>query len=435
MSDTTTKQSLVKKSFHKIRRIAAKYWFKLYEPYTIAITGSQGKTNTTTILASLMPKALRTDVNLDTLYNVPITALKIKKAKQLCIFELGIDKPGEMSLHLDIVKPNISIVTGISPVHTDSNHLGSLENIIKEKRKIVEVLTEKDYAVLNYDDLNVRDMAKFTKAKVLFYGSNPKFCQVYTNADLNENKNYYIDLNGSKFSIFDKDNPQNEIKLSTKLIGIHHVSNIMASYLAFKIVSLHSKKQNPQWLEEFVKVIENQKPLEGRMNIEKGPQGMLILNDSLRANIESTKSGLKTFNEIKGTTSQKIAIIGEMGEIGDDEIQIHQSLGEFIADERNINYIIGIGPLQQQTKDAAIKNGMAPSKFFWAKDISVAATILQMICKKGDFIYLKGSRLRHMERLIMLLDGKNVGCNVISCPLYNHCSKCKYLREGYPTTE
>jgi len=431
MSESNKNQNFFKKSFHKARRVAAKYWYKLYEPYTIAVTGSQGKTNTTTLLASLMPKALRTDINLDTLYNVPITALKIKKAKQLCIFELGIDKPQEMSLHLEIVKPNISIVTGISPVHTDANHLGSLENIIKEKRKIVEVLTQKDYAILNYDGLNVRDMAKFTKAKVLFYGSNPKFCQVYTNANLTENTNYSIDLKGTKFSIFDKDDPSKEIRLSTKLIGIHHVSNIMASYLAFKTVNQNSKKPDSNWQEKFVEVIENQKPLEGRMNIEKGPQGMLVLNDSLRANIESTKFGLKTFNEIKGTTSQKIAIIGEMGEIGENEIKIHEELGDFIADQRNINYIIGIGPLLQNSKESAIKNGLAPSKFFWAKDITIAATILQMICKKGDFIYLKGSRLRHMERLTMVLDGKSVGCNVINCPLYNHCSKCKFLQTGY----
>ena len=107
----------------------------------IAVTGSQGKTNTARMIGETLKtigKTVVTDIDLDTVYNVPITALKIAPWTDFAVFELGIDHQKEMNLHLQIVKPKIAIVTGISSVHTDKEHLGSLENLIFEKRKLLE---------------------------------------------------------------------------------------------------------------------------------------------------------------------------------------------------------------------------------------------------------------------------------------------------------
>lgn len=418
----------IKRTFHNLRRMSAKYWVKLMQPYVVAITGSQGKTNTAYILSKLLPKALITDMNLDTYFNVPITALKIKDHKQLTIFELGIDKINEMDLHLEIVNPNISIVTGIAPVHSDAEHLGSLENIIKEKRKIIEVLKSDDYAILNYDDINVREMAKYTKAKVYFYGSDKNNCHVYTNADIKDQRNYTLNKEGTSFTIFDN---KAQIELKTPLLGIHHISNIMACYLAFKLIKVNFLKEKNDYRKEFSLTLASITPLKGRMSFEQGPKGLNILNDSLRANIKSTRSGLTTFSQIQGLPGKKIAVLGEMGEIGEDEVVKHEQLGKFIAGLNDIDMVIGIGPLQKAAQEAAFKNGMAESKYYWAKDVLVAAGILSMLIKPEDTLYLKASLLKHMERLLMVLDGQAVGCNAISCPFYNHCSKCEYLHKGY----
>jgi UDP-N-acetylmuramoyl-tripeptide--D-alanyl-D-alanine ligase len=398
------------------------------QPYVIAITGSQGKTNTAYILSKLLPKALITDMNLDTYFNVPITALKVKDHQQLAIFELGIDKVNEMDLHLEIINPNISIITGIAPVHSDSEHLGSLENIIKEKRKMIEVLRPDDFAILNYDDVNVREMAKYTKATVYFYGSNKDKCHVYTDANLKDHKNYSLTKEGTSFAIYDGDH---KIEISTPLIGIHHISNIMACYLAFKLIKINYLKEKQDYRKEFIDTLENITPLGGRMSFEKGPKELFILNDSLRANIKSSKMGLSTFAQMQELPGRKIAVLGEMGEIGEDEKIKHEQLGRFIAGLEDIDIVIGIGPLQKAAQEAAFNNGMPQSKYYWAKDVLVAAGILGMLVKPQDTLYLKASLLRHMERLLMVLDGQAVGCNVTSCPFYNHCSKCEYLHKGY----
>lgn len=193
----------LKKLYHQTRRLLAKNWLQFCHPTQIAITGSQGKTNTSQTLAKILSqidKTVVTDINLDTNFNVPITALKVTPWTKYVIFELGVDHIGEMEKHLEIVKPKIGVITGISPVHTDREHFGSLENLIKEKRKLIENLPDEKeggVAILNYDDENVRRMASFTKAKVIFYGSDKKNCHYYF--DKNSVK---VTLNGTTFKLF-----------------------------------------------------------------------------------------------------------------------------------------------------------------------------------------------------------------------------------------
>lgn len=169
---------LLKQVFHQTRRVIAKLWLTRMRVTQIAITGSQGKTAVSqglyAMLSTLRPTVV-TDVNLDTIYNVPITALKTRPYHQYAIFELGIDKLNEMSLHLDIVKPDVAVITGVSPVHSDESHMKSFENVKKEKRKLIESLSENSVAILNYSDENVRTMATYTKAKVIWYGSEVDF--------------------------------------------------------------------------------------------------------------------------------------------------------------------------------------------------------------------------------------------------------------------
>ena len=195
--------SFIKKLYHQTRRFLAKNWLQFCHPTQIAITGSQGKTNTSQTLAKVLFKiasTVVTDINLDTTFNVPITALKVTPWIKYAVFELGVDHIGEMEKHLEIVKPKIGVITGISPVHTDREHFDSLENLIKEKRKLIENLPDEKsggVAILNYDDENVRAMAPFTKAKVIFYGSDKKNCHYFF--DKNSVK---VTLNDTSFKLF-----------------------------------------------------------------------------------------------------------------------------------------------------------------------------------------------------------------------------------------
>lgn len=366
--------SPIKKTFHAARRFLAKHWLSLQPALQIALTGSQGKTNTTYVLSKVLASlgnTVVTDINLDTIYNVPITALHVMPWTKFAVFELGIDHPKEMDLHLEIVKPTIALITGIAPVHTDAEHLGSLENLVKEKQKLIETLSSNGYAVLNYDDRYVCSMAPYTKAKIIWYGTDKKNCDVYVDP-----KSVKLSLKGTSFQLVSTRFNQSQ-SISTRLIGKHHIYTVMAVIAVLKAMRKSMS----------LKILETIEPLPGRMSVEKGPVGTVILNDSLRANPASTKSGLETFSEISYTNGRKIAVLAEMGELEMPKEE-HAKIIELIKTLK-IDFIITIGDSYPES-----------SNIFHAKDVFEGAKILKKVLKQGDFIYLKGSLYKGVARVL-----------------------------------
>ena len=381
---------IIKQIFHKTRRVAAKWWLGNMHVTQIAITGSQGKTAVSQGLYAML-KTLRpvvvTDTNLDTIYNVPITSLKIRPYHHAAIFELGIDKLNEMDFHLDIVKPNIAVVTGVSPVHTDEAHMKSFENAIKEKSKLVKVLGEKDHAILNFSDKNVREMSEITKAEVLWYGNKTDF-------EKSKLTNYvcYSDVNvtieGTNFVLYDK-SENKEVKIKTKLIGTFHAANICAIYCVLKIL-------NPYFVEHFDKGVHDLLlPLVGRMNIHSGPNDTLILNDSLRANPTSTAAGLETFVNIEYKKGRKVVILADMGELEHPEEE-HKKIGKLIS-KLPIDMVVCAGKMQKFVAIEAAKNKKTEVHYY--DTVADAKKEILQIIRPRDFIYLKGSKYSYVGKI------------------------------------
>ena len=406
-----TQHQGIKKIFHQTRRVLAKKWLSLFNPIQIAITGSYGKTSTSQTLAKILSQlapTVVTDINLDTNFNVPITALKIRPWTKFVVWELGIDHQNEMNYHLEIAKPEIGVVTGISPVHTDKDHLGSLINLIKEKRKLIENLPSSGTAIFNWDDKHAREMASFTKAKALFYGTDKKNCQVVA-----DKKSIKLTTEGTSFILSPRFNQKSFI-IKTKLIGAHHIYTAMACFLVLKSIFKEEKK----FINQFLKTFANLQPLPGRMSIEKGPLKTLLLNDSLRANPKSTDVGLETFFKIKYSQGRKIAVLGVMGELQKPILEHKKTAWTLIKYPPDI--VVGVGDYRKYTVDEAKKLGFPKEKIFYAKDVFEASDFLKKILKKDDFIYLKASLLRNFKRIIKLLNKEPVCCQANLCP-YEHC--------------
>ena len=408
------KTSSLKKRYHLFLRFIAKYWLKFNRQVkVIAVVGSYGKTTTSQVIYTLLSQkasTLTTDINLDTVYNIPLTILKLRKKHQYLILEVGVDHKNEMDFHLGLFKPDIVVFTGITPVHSDPNLLGSIEGIIKEKSKLVKALGKNGWLIANGNDKDVVEIAKIhSKDKTLFYSTENKTANIYI-------KNISLDLSGTKFSLKIK---TKFIELKGKFVGKQFVEAISAAAGVAMIENIPINK-----LKDIAKSI---MPLKGRMSIEKGPRGCTVINDSLRANPVSTKTGLETLSAIKG--KRKIAVLGEMGELGKYRNKEHKKIGQLINDLQ-IDCFIGVGPIME-TAVGQINNQKIIA--FPAKDVFEAANILKNEVKitKNDLVYLKGSLLKHLERVLLLAENKNISCRVISCPFYNPCIKCKYLKTGY----
>lgn len=407
----SAQESSLKRVYHRGKRFLAKNWLSLFDPIQIGITGSQGKTNTTEIVTKVLEEfgsTVRTDLKLDTTYNVPITALRVRPFTKFVVWELGIDHPGEMDRHHEIASPSISCVTGISSVHTDKEHMGSMEVYVREKRRIIEHLNESGTAILNFDNKYTKAMARFTKANVLFFGSS-KDCDFYI-----DQHSITVDLEGTTGTCYVKQkNGIKKLEIKTGLIGAFHFYNIACSYLL-----VQSALPNKDISETFVDVVSQLHPLPGRMSIEKGPNDTILINDSLRANPESTKVGLETLSGIEYKKGRKIAVIGEMGELEEPEKE-HQETGRILKN-LNIDLVVCIGKLRKFTVEEALKNGYPKDKIYYVNDIFEAYEFLKKHLKKDDLWYLKGSLLRNYNRILKLFKGEPVCCQSVICP-YEHC--------------
>lgn len=385
--------------FHTSRRLLAKIWLQSHSKTTIiGVTGSYGKTNTVAAIDSVLAekfKTLTTDVNLDTTYNIPITVLKLTNQQKL-ILEYGVDHVGEMTQHLFIAKPQIAVVTGISPVHADKAHMGSLENIIKEKSKLVKALPKDGFAILNYDVPEVRKMADLAGGKTIFYGLDKDRCHVWANR-------ITLGLGGLEFNLHYKDSLA---KVKTGLIGTQFVQNCLAA-AAVGIVSGMDLSLIAHGLGKL-------RPMDGRMSLEPGPKGSILLNDSRRASPASTIAGLQTLEEYPA--KRKIAVLGEMGELGEWEEKAHRQVGQEVA-RLKPDYLITVGPLTKYIAEEA-ENSMRKGTVVWASDVFQAAGVLSSIVKSGDLVYLKGSLLKHLERIPLIMEGKEVDPDEVAFKRY-----------------
>jgi UDP-N-acetylmuramoyl-tripeptide--D-alanyl-D-alanine ligase len=379
----------------------------------IGIVGSFGKTSTTNAIHHILPKSQKTDTNLDTVFNLPLTLNKLKKSTRYLVLEMGVDHKNEMDFHLDLVKPNIIVFTGITPVHSDKEHMGSLKSIKQEKGKAAKALLPTDVLIYNFDDKNVREIAVKTKAQKISYSKSIKQADIYL-------EKHRVSPKGTSYLI--KSNLNNKsYQLKTKLIGKFFADSLMAAIAVMENQNLS--------LPNNLKKLEKLKPLKGRMSLESFYNHSTLLNDRLRANPASVKAGLETVSDLSKYYKRTIIVLGEMGELGNRTVSEHKKIGKLI-NEQKFDYVVGVGPNTRYILNNITDHNI---KTKYSDNPIQAANYLKTIgIKSKDLIYLKASLLRHLERVEMVLSGKKVNCDILSCPLYNNCEDCAYLLTKYP---
>lgn len=390
---------ILKNIFHLARRIAAKLWLIAHPKVdVIGITGSYGKTNATVAVFTVLSqkfKTLATDLNLDTRFNIPITVLKVGEHEKL-VLEYGVDRIGEMDYHLFVAKPRVAVITGITPVHADPSHLGSLENIIKEKSKLAAAVAEDGWVIVNWDDVNARKIAEVARGKVIFFGRNRYHCQFWAS-------HVKTNFKGTSFKLHFRGS-SHSVKMP--LIGRHHIYTATAAAIV-GIISGMKWKEVTSGLTQLL-------PLDGRGNLVPGPKETIILDDSRRANPASTVAGLQTLADL--SAKRKIAVLGEMRELGKYEEEGHRNVGWKVA-ELKPDYVICVGAPTKYIAQEATK-GMKKDRVIWVKDVFEAAGVLSGILRKGDLWYLKGSLLKHLERIPLIIEGKDVDPDEIASKRY-----------------
>lgn len=370
-----------KKPFHLARIYLAKQYAKLFpRSMFIGITGSVGKTTTTAAAALVLSKkykTLATKPNLDTVLNLPITLLKIRPKIKKVILELGIEYPGEMDFYLTLVRPATAIITAITYQHTE--YLLDLKGIINEKGKLVSQLPKSGKAILNYDDINVRKMADLTDAEVIFFGKDPKNCQVWA-------ENIKIDNFKTTFEI---NYGVERVKVVLNMLGEHQIYPILAAAALglSEGVSLVAIKN----------AVEKIEPEEHRLNLVAGFNNSLILDDTYNSAPLSVEVALDTLSKLPAR--RRILVLGETKELGLASERLHRQIARAIYSSKIDLCLLGTG-------DANFVADELKSLGFHPQNLESNLQNPQIVAKllktlgKGDICLVKGSRSLRLDEVV-----------------------------------
>lgn len=386
-----------KKPFHASKVLLAKNYLKLLQNVeVIGITGSVGKTLTQNAIYSVLSQKYKTVVgneNLDPTFRIPQTILKTKPWDQKIILEYGVEHPGDMDYYLSIVKPKIAVVTAITPTHI--KYFTNIEGVFKEKLKLVKTLGKNDYAVLNSEDAYCHKMAKLTKANIRWFGKSAK--------DGVRISDFQQDLAGSKFQL--SSNGQ-KTTISWKIIGEHQ---LLSAYAASTVGIIEGMTIN-----QIAKGLSKTKTPEHRLNVISAGK-ISILDDTYNSSPAAAKEALNTLIAL-GQDKVKIAVFGDMKDLGELSKEAHQNLGKIIA-ASSINVLVTTGK-EAETVAQAAKKFSFKGKIIMAKSIKEINDSIRKLKLGESVVLVKGSRHAHLERLVFALQGK---------PTSIHCYHCGVL--------
>ncbi len=374
----------VENTVEALQRIAAFHRSCLQGMDVVGITGTVGKTTTKELVFDVLSRhyrTMKTAGNMNNEIGLPLTLLRADENIEQAILEMGFYVPGEIDQLCRIARPSVGVITNVGMVH--ASRAGSMEVIAKGKSELVQALPSDGVAILNYDDPYVRPMAEKTNASVFYYGEDPA-------ADLYADNVHTLGLEGISFDL----NYQGEKhSASTPLVGKHSVMTALRA-AAVGLV------KNMSWDEILDGLHQGRNQL--RLRITRTISGGVLIDDSYNASPESTTAALNLLSEMKG---RRIAVLGEMRELGQYEEKGHRMVGERAAEACDV--LITVGPVTRFLADAAIANGMRPENVHLVSTAEEAIELLRGCYGiEGDVMLVKGSRAMGLERIINVMEAK-----------------------------
>jgi UDP-N-acetylmuramoyl-tripeptide--D-alanyl-D-alanine ligase len=362
----------------------AGYWRRRHSPRVIGITGSVGKTTTKELTADVLSRrylTLKSARSYNNEIGLPLTLLQLTPEHQQVVLEMGMYDVGEITDLAQIALPHVGVVTIIGPVHLE--RAGSMERIVQAKAELVQALPPgpKGVAILNHDDPRVLGMRKSTRARVFTYGLS-------RDADLRAGEIEGLGLEGVRFEMHYRDE---HLHVKVPLLGRHSVHTALRAAAVGLVEGL-------AWQE----IVEGLRSPTSQLRLAAvpGPRGSTILDDTYNASPASTIAALNLLEELEG---RKIAVLGDMLELGDYEQEGHEKVGMRALEV--VDILITVGNLARVIGETARRWGMPRERVHTLDDNSEAIALLRDTVAEGDVVLVKGSRLLQMEGIVSALGG------------------------------
>jgi UDP-N-acetylmuramoyl-tripeptide--D-alanyl-D-alanine ligase len=364
----------------------ARYWRRKLELRLVGITGSVGKSTTKEMVAEVLStryRTLKSPGNLNNEIGLPLTILKLSSGHQRAVLEMGFYVPGEIAFLCDIALPQIGVVTNIGTVHAE--RAGSQEAIARGKAELVQALppAPDGVAILNFDDPWVRQMEEKTKAHVFFYGLSRE-------ANLWADNVVGLGLEGIRFRL----HYQGEtLHVRIPLIGRHSVHTALRAAAVGLVEGMN-------WQEILEGLHQGHTQL--RLAAVRSQTGALLLDDTYNASPESMLAALNLLDELEG---RKVAVLGDMLELGPYERGGHEMVGLRAAQVANI--LLTLGERAHLIAGAARRAGMRKTSILEFNEFEPLMDWLKANLTKEDAVLIKGSHGLRMDRITSLLEARS----------------------------
>lgn len=360
----------VEDSLAALQKLAS-YWRRRHQAEIIGVTGSVGKTSTKELTAAFLARryrVLKSEGNYNNEIGLPITLLRLTPEHQKAVLEMAMYDVGEIALLCSLAQPKVGVVTAVGPTHLE--RLGTMERIAQAKGELVAALPSDGCAVLNGDDALVRALGARSKGEVITYGLGP---ECLLRAKEVESRG----LAGLRFRLHWRGEAR---RVTTGLLGRHSVYTALAALAVGLWEGL-------SW-DEMLPVL-HQPPPGLRLALLSGKNRATIIDDTYNASPASTIAALDLLSEMPG---RKVAVLGDMLELGGYEEEGHRLVGRRAA--QLVNHLIVVGPRARWIGEEAQACGLTAVVFAAAK------SEVALDPQPGDYILVKGSRGMRMEEIV-----------------------------------
>jgi UDP-N-acetylmuramoyl-tripeptide--D-alanyl-D-alanine ligase len=361
----------------------ARFWRRKLDLRVVGITGSVGKSTTKEVIAEVLSQRYRTlksPGNLNNEIGLPLTILRLGTGYERAVLEMGFYVPGEIAFLCDIALPQIGVVTNVGTVHAE--RAGSQEVIARGKSELVQALpaSPDGVAILNYDDPWVRPMAEKTKARIFYYGLD-------ADADLWADDVEGLGLEGIRFRLHYR---KETLHVRVPMIGQHSVHTALRAAAVGLVEGL-------TWQEIISGLRSSHTQL--RLVAVRSQSGALLLDDTYNASPESTLAALNLLSELDG---RKVAVLGDMLELGPYEQQGHELVGVRAAEVAEM--LVTVGERGHMIAAAARRAGLRSDKVVEFENSEQAVEWLRDHLTGKDVALVKGSHGIRMDRIVTALE-------------------------------
>ena len=407
----------MRKLIQIILYVLARLALRRYRPLVVGITGSVGKTSTKEAIASVLKaqyhnRVRKNELNLNTEIGVPLTILGVpgggknifawllslfkgclkiiwnSSYPEIIVLEMGADKPGDIRYLVKLAKPTVGVVTAVGEIPVHVEFFAGPKNLAREKARLVEGLLSTGFAILNFDDDTVLDMRERTSAHIITFGFGQGADVRATAMEIRNHSSSEGELvpDGINF----------KLEYRGKIVPVRMV-NVFgkgAAYAALAAASVGvAMKMN---LLEIAEALANFEPPPGRLRLIEGEKQTRILDDTYNSSPIAAIAALETLKALPA--QRRIAVLGDMLELGKYSEGAHRSIGEKASGAADI--LITVGDRARFMSNEALARGMSEEKIFSFSTTEEAADKLEEILQKGDLILIKGSRAMRMENIV-----------------------------------